>query len=254
MATLVHGIHAVSSVLERRPEAVVEAILAGNGGKRLAELAAALKGLHVPLAYVSRAELDKLTGGARHQGVALRVRGPATLDEARFRDLVAQRGAALCVLVLDGVQDPRNLGACLRSAAAAGADAVVIPRDRAAGLTPAAVKAASGAAERVPLVRVTNLARALRRLADAHVSIVGLAGEGAKSLYETRLRRPIALVVGGEEKGLRRLSRERCNELVRIPMAGGVESLNVAVAAGVALFELNRQCPIGSLVAEESVG
>jgi 23S rRNA (guanosine2251-2'-O)-methyltransferase len=242
MTGLVHGVHAVASLLERRPKAIREALLqAGRPGKTRAELAAALEARQVPVKYVSRAELDQLTGGARHQGVAVRVAAPTLESESALKDLVVARGEQLCLLVLDGVQDPRNLGACLRTAAAAGADAVVTPKDRAARLTPAAIKAAAGAAELTPVIRVTNLARALSRLADAGVSILGLAGQGSPPLDDVPLQRPIALVLGGEQRGLRRLTRERCQALAAIPMAGGVESLNVAVAAGVALFELNRR-------------
>ncbi len=246
MAGLVHGIHAVTSLLQRRPGAVQQAILQqGIGGRRRAAVEATLARQRIPIEYVSRQQLDALTGGAPHQGVALKVRRPGVLSEAHFRDLVAERGADLCVVVLDGVQDPRNLGACLRSAAAAGADAVVIPRDRAAGLTPAAVKAASGAAELVPVVRVTNLARLLRRLAQAGVQIIGLAGDSGTALYDVELQRPLALVLGGEARGLRRLTRECCDAVVAIPTAAGVESLNVAAAAAVALFELHRQSRAG---------
>ncbi len=242
MTGLVHGVHAVTSLLERRPRAIREALLqAGRPGNRRAALAAALEAQQIPVRYVSRTELDKLTGGARHQGVAVRVSAPALESESALKDLVAARGEHLCLLVLDGVQDPRNLGACLRTAAAAGADAVVTPKDRAARLTPAAIKAAAGAAELIPVIRVTNLARALSRLTEAGVSIVGLAGQGSPPLDDVALRRPIAFVLGGEQRGLRRLTRERCQALAAIPMAGGVESLNVAVAAGVALFELNRR-------------
>ena len=161
MTGLVHGVHAVTSLLERRPRAIREALLqAGRPGNRRAALAAALEAQQIPVRYVSRTELDKLTGGARHQGVAVRVSAPALESESALKDLVAARGEHLCLLVLDGVQDPRNLGACLRTAAAAGADAVVTPKDRAARLTPAAIKAAAGAAELIPVIRVTNLAGA----------------------------------------------------------------------------------------------
>jgi 23S rRNA (guanosine2251-2'-O)-methyltransferase len=145
------------------------------------------------------------------------------------------------LLILDGVQDPHNLGACLRSAAAAGATAVIVPKDRAATLTPTARKVAAGGAERVPLVRVTNLARCMKDLQDAGIWIVGLAGEAEASLYSVDLKGPMAIAMGGEGEGLRRLTREHCDYLAKIPMASGMESLNVSVAAGISLFEALRQ-------------
>jgi 23S rRNA (guanosine2251-2'-O)-methyltransferase len=167
---------------------------------------------------------------------------PAAGDERRLDALLDGLEGPAFLLVLDGVQDPHNLGACLRSADAAGVHAVVAPRERAAGLTPTACKVASGAAERIPFVQVTNLARTLRGLSeDRGLRIVGAAGEAATLLYDADLRGGLALVMGGEEKGLRRLTRERCDQLVRLPMQGTVESLNVSVAAGICLFEALRQ-------------
>jgi len=161
----------------------------------------------------------------------------------QFEDLVVHRGRALRLLVLDQVEDPRNLGACLRTADAAGIDAVVVPKDRSASLTPAAAKAAAGAAETVPVVQVTNLARTLKWLQSAGVWVVGAAGEAPRTLFETKLAPPLAIVLGSEGQGLRRLTRETCDELFAIPMCGAVESLNVSVAAGVVLFEWLRQSP-----------
>jgi 23S rRNA (guanosine2251-2'-O)-methyltransferase len=172
--------------------------------------------------------------------VVARCSGPVAGDESRLRQLVADTAAPL-LLVLDGVTDPHNLGACLRTADAAGVDAVVAPRDRAAGLGPTVRKVAAGAAESVPFVQVTNLARTLAWLAEAGVWRIGLAGEGEGTLHAADLRGPLALVLGSEGRGLRRLTREHCDLLLRIPMAGSVESLNVSVAAGVALFEARRQ-------------
>ncbi len=166
---------------------------------------------------------------------------PAPRSEAELERRLDALDHPPLLLVLDGVQDPHNLGACLRSADAAGADAVLAPRDRAAGLTPAVRKVAAGAAEHLPFVVVTNLARALRALRERGVRVVGTAGEAETSLYAAELRGPLALVVGGEARGLRRLTREHCDLLVALPMAGAVESLNVSVAAGVALFEAVRQ-------------
>jgi len=146
------------------------------------------------------------------------------------------------LLILDGVQDPHNLGACLRSADAAGLLAVIAPKDRSVGLTPTACKVASGVAESVPFIQVTNLVRTIRWLqSEAGVWVVGAAGEAETSLYQTDLNGPLALVMGGEEKGMRRLTREACDLLVKLPMLGSVESLNVSVACGICLFESNRK-------------
>jgi 23S rRNA (guanosine2251-2'-O)-methyltransferase len=160
-----------------------------------------------------------------------------------FEDLVVQRGRAVRLLLLDGVEDPRNLGACLRTADAAGIDAVVVPKDHSAPLTAVAIKAATGAAETVPVVRAPNLARCLTWLKEAGVWVVGADSEAERSLYAAKLAPPVAIVLGGEGRGLRRLTRETCDELVKIPMVGAVQSLNVSVATGIVLFELLRQAP-----------
>lgn len=232
------GINAVDGLLETTPERVVRAWIK-RGNARLDELARRLKSLGVPVELADDKALERLAGGVRHQGVIVEFKASEPIDENELMDRVEAAEAPL-VLVLDGVQDPHNLGACLRSAAAAGAIAVIVPKDRAVGLTPAARRAAAGAAERLPLAAVTNLARCLDRLAEAGLWRVGLAGESAQSLFEVDLAGPLALVLGSEEKGLRRLTRERCDVLARIPMPGAMESLNVSVAAGVALFEAVR--------------
>jgi 23S rRNA (guanosine2251-2'-O)-methyltransferase len=180
-----------------------------------------------------------LAGEAPHQGV---VALAAELEQAVTLDDVLNRvNANTLLLLLDGVTDPRNLGACLRVADAAGVNAVLVPRDRSAGLTPSALKAAAGAAETVPLIAVTNLARTMDDLRDADVRMVGAAGEAGQSLYELDLTGPLAWALGAEDSGLRRLTRERCDVLARIPLAGHVESLNVSVATGICLFESKRQ-------------
>jgi len=238
----VYGVHAVRALLDRRPEAILDAkLLHGSKAGALPELARALHSLHIPTDFVQRAELDRLSDGGTHQGVIVRTRGPQEIAIRDFETLVVDRGRSLRCLMLDGIQDPRNLGACLRTADAAGVDALIVPRRRAASLTPAALKAATGAAETVPLARVSNLAATLRWLKDAGVWIVGADADTPRTVYEARLETPIVVVVGGEGRGLRRLTRELCDEIVSIPMQGTVESLNVAVAAGVLLFELQRQ-------------
>ena len=239
----VYGLHAVRALVERRPEAVVSATILADASGPLEDLARALAKLRVPVERARRPELDRLCDGASHQGVLIEVRGGAEMDFGDFEDLVVQRGRAVRLLVLDGVEDPRNLGACLRTADAAGVDAVVVPKAHSAPLTAAAIKAATGAVETVPLVRAPNLARTLTWLKEAGVWVVGSDAEAPQTLYAAKLSPPIALVLGGEGRGLRRLTRDTCDELVSIPMAGAVASLNVSVATGIVLFELLRQAP-----------
>lgn len=241
---LVYGIHAVKTVLDRRPEAVDKAWLQDNAaGDRLAGIAAALEAQGMQLERVSRSALDLKTGNGRHQGAVIEVRAAQEFTVRELEALVVDRGRSLRLLALDRVEDPRNLGACLRTADASAVDAVIVPRTRASGLTAAARKAATGAAETVPVYRAPNLARTLAWLKDAGVWIVGADGSAQRSLYEYEWRTPLAVVVGGEGQGLRRLTRESCDELVAIPMHGAVSSLNVSVACGVLLYELLRQCP-----------
>jgi 23S rRNA (guanosine2251-2'-O)-methyltransferase len=236
------GIHAVEGALRRDPAAVVELVIARDSrNPRLLALLEQARGLGLRAQMLPAQALDRLAEGGRHQGVAARLRLREGVDEHALAGLVERAGREALLLVLDGITDPHNLGACLRSADAAGVTAVILPRDRSAALTPAARKVAAGAAESVPLVRVTNLARSLKSLREAGVWVVGLAGEAEKTLYQQDLRGPLALVMGSEGEGLRRLTREHCDHLVRLPMRGSVESLNVSVAAGVALYEALRQ-------------
>lgn len=236
----VMGINAVDSLAEISPERIVRAWIR-PGNRRLDLLEQKLIDRGVTVEHADDRALDRMAGKIRHQGVVAEFKPRAPIDDNGLEALVAERGGQLLLLVLDGVQDPHNLGACLRSAAAAGVDAVVVPRDRAAGMTPVTRRAAAGGAELVPLAVVTNLARTLRMLAERGVWRVGLAGEAAGSLFDGRLDGPLALVMGSEEKGLRRLTREHCDELVRIPMPGRMESLNVSVSAGIALFAVVRR-------------
>jgi 23S rRNA (guanosine2251-2'-O)-methyltransferase len=235
------GINAVAAALAESRAQVRELwIEARAKNPRLAELAESAKAAGIPVRQVAPDMLARAVPGLKHQGVVAQLAVAANLGEGDLDELLGRVEQPL-LLVLDGVQDPHNLGACLRSADAAGVDAVIVPRDRAVGITPVVRKAAAGAAERVPLIRVTNLARTLKSLKDAGVWIVGLAGDAEKSLYEMQLTGPIAIAMGGEGDGLRRLSREHCDFLAKIPMRGAVESLNVSVATGVALFEARRQ-------------
>ena len=238
-----YGLHAVRAVLERRPQTVLAAKVLRDASGKLAELAGALAARGIAVERVARADLDRLTDGGVHQGIVVEVAAAPEFSIGDFEVLVMARGRALRLLVLDGVEDPRNLGACLRTADAAGIDAVVVPKDHSAKLTPVAVKTSTGAAETVPVYRAPNLAQALRWLKEAGVWVVGADAEAPRSLYETKLAPPVAMVLGGEGRGVRRLTRDLCDELVYIPMAGTVESLNVSVATGIVLFELRRQAP-----------
>jgi len=237
-----YGIHAVRVLLARNPERVSRLLVtSGRDAGRLAELKSLAQRAGVQVSASDDASLDRLVEGGRHQGVVAEIVPRAGDPETQLEEaLEAARGAPL-LLVLDGVQDPHNLGACLRSADAAGVTAVIAPRDRAAGLTPVARKVAAGAAETVPFVPVVNLARALRALKERGIWLVGTDDAADKTLYQADLTGPVALVMGSEGEGLRRLTRENCDQLVSIPMAGAVESLNVSVATGVVLFEAVRQ-------------
>ncbi len=240
---LTFGLHAVTALIHQHPDQILDGWAdASRDDEKLRALLAELAALGVHVQRVTGAQLDKLCQQGRHQGVVLRHR-PTTsaLELADVLAKCADSAEAALLLVLDGVQDPHNLGACLRNADGAGAHAVVIPQDRAATLTPTVRKVACGAAESVPLVVVPNLARALRQLQEAGIWVIGTAGETEKSLYAVDLRRPVALVLGAEEKGMRRLTREHCDEMARIPLFGTVESLNVSAASAVALFEARRQ-------------
>ena len=241
-APVAYGIHAVRVLLTRCPQRVRRVLLtAGRDAGRLAEIRALAQRAGVTVAGADDALLAKLAEGERHQGVVAEIVPRAGDPETQLEEALEAAGAAPLLLVLDGVQDPHNLGACLRSADAAGVAAVIVPRDRAAGLTPVVRKVAAGAAETVPLVPVVNLARTLRELKERGVWLVGTDDAAEKTLFEADLKGPLALVMGSEGEGMRRLTRECCDHLVSIPMAGAVESLNVSVATGVALFEAVRQ-------------
>jgi 23S rRNA (guanosine2251-2'-O)-methyltransferase len=234
-----YGVQAVRMALAGgRAERVY--LQAGLGAKRLGRLAEDLARAAVPVSECTAAELRSLTGSEKHQGVAADVRGPGTLTEREVLDLLVTLSAPL-LLVLDGVQDPRNFGSILRTADAAGVDLVVTARNRNVAITPVVSKVASGAAEVQPVAEVANLARFLAHVADAGIRIVGTDGTAEKSLFDAELTGAIALVLGAEGEGLRRLTREHCDELVRLPMHGVVESLNVGVAAGICLYEALRQ-------------
>ena len=246
----VYGIHAVESLLRQNPKAVQRLLLqAGRADKRVTALLELAQNQGVSVARESRTDLDKLVR-ARHQGAVAQLREGAAQEEAATSNLwceadllqaVENKGAPVLILVLDGVTDPHNLGACLRSADAAGVDAVVVPRDNSADLTPVVRKVACGAAEVVPFVRVTNISRTLQALQERGVWLYGTDGDAEKSIYDSDLTPSLALVMGAEGKGMRRLTREQCDYLIHLPMAGSVSSLNVSVATGIVLFEVVRQ-------------
>jgi len=237
---LIYGIHAVESALSGNIRSLRQLLVREDKqNQRLQTLVASAKQKSIPISLVSGKELDEMFDGA-HQGVIAHCDALPEYSERDLESLLGTRADPL-LLVLDGVTDPHNLGACMRSAAAAGVIAVVVPKDNSAPLSPVAIKAASGGVERVPLVRVTNLARFLKSLTKNGFWITGAVGEAEKSVFQADLSGPRVLVMGSEGKGLRRLTRENCDELVQIPMAGGMESLNVSVATGVCLFEAVRQ-------------
>ena len=224
------------------PERLIEVLaLKGRDDQRLQLLINEIQRLGISVQFLNRQTLDKKAEGEVHQGIIARVHSLPELNEHDL-DLLLEQQKAPLLLVLDGVTDPHNLGACLRTADAAGVNAVIVTKDKSAQLNSTARKVACGAAENVPLIRVTNLARTLRELQKRHnVWVVGTAGETTETLYQTKLTGALALVMGAEGEGMRRLTREHCDQLISIPMMGSVSSLNVSVATGVCLFEIVRQ-------------
>lgn len=235
------GIHAVQSVLKTSGSKIQELrVQKGRDDQRLKKILNLAEQQSVLITWVLRSDLDLLTKG-RHQGVAVLCEGAGVQDEGYLFELLQHLDQPPFLLVLDGVTDPHNLGACMRSADAAGVQAVIVPKDNSVGVTPTVQKVACGAAETVPLIVVTNLSRTLKQLQGQGLWIVGTAGEAEQLVYDVDLKGPIALVMGAEEKGMRRLTRENCDLLVKLPMMGTVSSLNVSVATGVCLFEAVRQ-------------
>jgi len=240
---LVAGLHSVRTALSRSASSVVELqVESQRRDQRIAELIALAQKSDIPVNPIDRELLDRLLPGINHQGVAARIGIPPAQGESALENLLTGLDEPPFLLILDGVQDPHNLGACLRSADGAGVHAVIAPKDRCVGLTPVVCKVASGAAQSTPFFQVTNLARTLKQLKrDYNVWLIGTAGESDQELYQADFSGPLGLVMGGEEKGLRRLTREACDYLVRLPMRGAVESLNVSVATGICLYEAIRQ-------------
>lgn len=239
---LLIGIHSVEAALNYDAGNILELYVeSGQQNPRVRELAERARDAGVKPHARDKADLDRMTGGARHQGIAAKYRAPPARSESDLPAIIDAAGNSALFLVLDGVTDPHNLGACLRSAEAAGVTAVIVPKDKAAGITPTVRRASAGAADRVPFVASTNLARSLKLLRQSGIWLTGLAGDGNQSLYACDFKGPVAVVIGSEGEGMRRLTREACDFVAAIPMRGSVESLNVSVATGIVLFEVLRQ-------------
>lgn len=238
----IFGVHAAQSALDYSPEKIKQAwVDQKRQDERLQGLIKGLGQKHVGIQKADRKQLDNLAKGANHQGIILEVEMPAMRSESDLKSAVESSKQVPFWLILDHIQDPHNLGACLRTADAAGVQGVIVTKDQAVGITPTVCKVASGAAETVPVYQVTNISRTIAWLKEQNIWVVGAAGEAEKTIYETDVNMPLALVMGAEEKGMRRLTREQCDFLVKIPMQGSVESLNVSVAAGILIYEIFRQ-------------
>jgi 23S rRNA (guanosine2251-2'-O)-methyltransferase len=238
----IYGLHAAQAALAYSPDKISKAWLdAQRNDHRLASLLEDLAKLNIVPEKTERKKLDRMAEGNNHQGIVMEIELPSELTESELKDAVLKLDKLALFLVLDHVQDPHNLGACLRTADATGVQGIITTRDNAAGITPAVCKVASGAAETVPVYQVTNLARTLRWLKEQGIWIMGAAGEAEQTMYQADMALPLAIVVGAEGAGLRRLTREQCDFLVKLPMLGRVTSLNLSVATGVLLYEALRQ-------------
>ena len=238
---ILYGINPVREALRGNRKAFELFVQTGGTDQRIAKLATLAEEKGIAVRRRERADLERLAGNPHHQGVVLKV-APfvyAELEEFLFNHQESEGG--LFLLVLDGIQDPQNLGALIRSAACAGVQGVIIPKDRACGMTPVVEKASAGAVETIPVIQVTNLVQTLERLKQAGCWIFGLAGEANKDIYQADYRGNLALVVGSEGEGIRPLVRKHCDLLLAIPHYGGISSLNASVAGGIVLFEAARQ-------------
>lgn len=239
---LVIGIHSVEALLKKHPERIITLyVLKDRQDNKIQAMLDLAKRYQIVIEYHPRAFLDRLSQQGNHQGVLAQCQKARAYSEQDLESILLGATKPLFFLILDGVQDPHNLGACLRTADAAGVDAVIAPKDRSVGLTPTVAKVASGAAEMVPFIQVTNLARTMRFMQEQNIWLFGAAAEADQSLYQADLTMSLAMVLGAEGAGLRRLTKEHCDKLLSIPMQGTVDSLNVSVAAGIFLFEAVRQ-------------
>lgn len=240
--SLVFGLHAVHALLSSHSKRIVRLlILKERHDQKMQTLLQLAKEQSIPVEMTPRHELDRLAKHGNHQGVIAFCKQTNTYSESDLDAILNSVSGPILLLVLDGIQDPHNLGACLRSADAAGVHAVIAPKDKSVGITPAVLKVASGAAEVIPFIQVTNLARTLRSLQERNIWVYGAEAEADNSLYAVDLKGSVAIVLGAEGSGLRRLTREHCDLLLNIPMQGSVSSLNVSVSAGIFLFEVVRQ-------------
>lgn len=238
----VYGLHAVITLLQRKPEQAVELwVQKGREDKRMQQVLQLAEAQGLPIMEADKGLLSQKTNEGNHQGVLVWRKPQQNLTEKNLDEILDNLSGTPLILILDGVTDPHNLGACIRTADAAGVQLVIAPKDKSAPLNATAAKIACGAAEVVPYIQVTNLARTMKELQERGIWIVGTAGEATVSLYQQDLTGPTALVMGAEGVGMRRLTREHCDYLVNIPMAGEVSSVNVSVATGVCLFEAVRQ-------------
>lgn len=238
----IFGLHAVQAALDYSPKKIKKAwVDSHRHDRRLQKIIGELHALGIETQKTEKKVLETLSEGSNHQGIIVEIEMPRERSEDELKQAVSQLEELPFFLALDHIQDPHNLGACLRTADAVGVQGIIITKDQAVGITPSVCKVACGAAEKVPVYRVTNLARTLRWLKSENIWIVGSAGEAEQTVYQSDLNIPLTLVVGAEEKGLRRLTRENCDILIKVPMVGTVESLNLSVAAGVLLYEIVRQ-------------
>lgn len=236
------GLHAVQAALDYSPEKITQIwVDYQRQDTRLKELLEQLKNSEIEFEVIDRKKLDRLANGKNHQGIVAEVKLPSVHSEEELKHKIKNLTEMPFFLVLDHVQDPHNFGACLRTADAAGVHGVIITKDNASGITPTVCKVASGAAETVPVYQVTNLARTLRWMKEQNIWIIGSTGEAQQTLFDTDLNLPLALVMGAEGTGMRHLTQQHCDFLVKIPMYGQVESLNVSVAAAVMIYEVLRQ-------------
>lgn len=237
---ILYGFHAVLARVKTAPSSVDEVLFdQQRKDKRMQQFVDKVQAAGVKILAVDGDRLEKAAGHRQHQGVVAFAKEIKKTND--LFEIIERNGKNTLLLVLDGVTDPHNLGACLRSADASGVHAVVIPKDKSVGITPVVSKVACGAAETIPVIMVTNLARALEEIQEAGVWCIGTAGEASDTLYDVDLKGPVAWVLGAEGDGLRRLTREKCDQLIQIPMIGSVESLNVSVASSICLFETLRQ-------------
>jgi 23S rRNA (guanosine2251-2'-O)-methyltransferase len=237
-----YGFHTISTILAYHPERIKKLILSQQRtDQRLDALISEAEALGIAVQWQSAHSMSQQLGGQTHQGVAALCQPKAVWQEKQLPELLEQIQSTPFLLILDGIQDPHNLGACFRSADAAGVDAIILPKDKTVGLTPTVERVACGAVETVPLLQATNLVRLLKQLKEAGIWVFGLDSEAQGMIYQADLTAPTALVLGAEGGGLRALTKQHCDALYALPMAGTIASLNVSVAAGISLFEVSRQ-------------